>query len=183
MAPRLLPFRRSQGSGAPERPASRPPRLFLPPPGRLRRQRRDLLRLREERLRDLGGLVLEMFRQDSFREGLLYDQCNEIAAIEARVQELDSLLAATSPGRAGPTGRCACGATLIWGSHFCANCGRPAGETIVACASCGHALPADADYCPSCAAPVERGERSAAPAYSAEPTVVRPPNGDDAWGR
>src|SRR5215207_9634380 len=153
MARRLLPFRRSQEADPARRPATPAPRLVLPPPGRLRRQRRVLLRLREERLRDLGGLVLEMFRQDSFREGLLYDQCNELAALEARLQELDSLLAATSGGRAAPTARCACGATLIWGSHFCANCGRPAGEAMLACTSCGHALPADAEFCPACAAP------------------------------
>ena len=34
------------------------------PPSELRRERRALLRLREQKLRDLGGLSLEMYRRD-----------------------------------------------------------------------------------------------------------------------
>jgi predicted amidophosphoribosyltransferase len=38
-----------------------------------------------------------------------------------------------------------------WGSHFCANCGRPVGgQPVVACESCGHPLPADAQFCAAC---------------------------------
>ena len=122
-------------------------RRALPPPSELRRERRALLRLREERIRDLGGLVLEMYRQDSFREHLLYEQCAEVAEIEQRLYQLDSLL---EPRAAAA--RCACGAPLAWGSHFCANCGRSVAERpVVACPACGHALPADAKFCPVCA--------------------------------
>ena len=46
-----------------------------PAAGQLRRERRTLLRLREQRIRDLGGLVLEMYRRDEFREDLVYEQC------------------------------------------------------------------------------------------------------------
>ena len=55
---------------APAAPARRP----LPPTGQLRRERRTLLRLREQRIRDLGGIVLEMVRRDEFREDLVYDR-------------------------------------------------------------------------------------------------------------
>ncbi len=157
----LLPRRRrSKGeSGAP----TRAPRSSLPPPGELRRDRRLLLRLREERLRDLGGLVLEMFRRDSFREGLLYEQCAELVSMEARLAELETSLGG---GRTRLT-RCACGASLPVGSRFCPDCGRQAGERpVVACSACGHALAADASYCPVCATPVDD--------TSAEPLSVAP---------
>jgi glutathione S-transferase len=123
----------------------------LPSAGQLRRERRALLREREDRIRDLGGIVLEMIRRDEFREDLVYEQAAELIALEDRLRELEALLAAaTSVRRAPPTARCACGAPVLWGSHFCANCGRPVGETIVACTACGHALPADAKFCASC---------------------------------
>ena len=93
-----------------------------------------------------------MYRQDSFREQLLYEQCAEVAHIEERLHQLDALL---EPRRAR-TPRCLCGAPLAWGSHFCANCGRPVSERpVAACRSCGHALAADAKFCPVCAAPTE----------------------------
>jgi hypothetical protein len=131
----------------PVAPARRP----LPPTGQLRRERRGLLRQREERIRDLGGIVLEMVRRDEFREDLVYEQAAELIGLEDRLHELEALLAAaTSVRRAPPSARCACGAPILWGQHFCANCGRPAGEAIVACSSCGRALPADAKFCASC---------------------------------
>jgi predicted amidophosphoribosyltransferase len=59
-----------------------------------------------------------------------------------------------------PAGRCDCGAPLPWSSHFCPNCGRPAGEQpVIVCAECGHPLPGDARFCASCgAAAGESGE-------------------------
>jgi hypothetical protein len=99
----------------------------LPPSGQLRRERRTLLQVREERLRDLGGLILEMFRRDQFRQDLLVDRCAELQTLEERLAELDTLLAAAvSRGKARPAARCACGAPLFWGSKFCGQCGRPA---------------------------------------------------------
>jgi membrane protease subunit (stomatin/prohibitin family) len=112
-----------------------------------------LLRAREERLRDLGGLMLEMFRRDQFRQDLLVERCDELVALDERLQELDTLLAATvSARRPAPAARCACGAPIVWGSHFCANCGRPVTATppVVACAKCGTALAADAKFCAVC---------------------------------
>jgi hypothetical protein len=114
--------------------------------------------VREERLRDLGGLMLEMFRRDQFRQDLLVDRCDELIALEERLQELDTLLAASvSARRAAPAARCPCGAPIVWGSHFCANCGRPVAATppVVACAKCGAALAAEAKFCAVCGHGVE----------------------------
>jgi hypothetical protein len=101
-------------------------RRHAPPASSLRRERRALLRLREQRLRDLGGLALEMYRRDQFREDLLLERCAGLIGLEARIHELDVLLGAVrpAPGTAR-TARCECGAPLLWGSRFCATCGRP----------------------------------------------------------
>ena len=82
--------------------------------------------MREERLRDLGGLMLEMYRRDQFRQDLLVDRCVELRQLEERLAELDALLAAAvSRGRTRPSARCESGAPIFWGSKFCGQCGRP----------------------------------------------------------
>jgi hypothetical protein len=93
----------------------------LPPAGVLRRERHALLRFREERLRDLGGLLLEMFRRDRFREDLVRERCEELLELEDHLAALDSLLGIswTLPEPA----RCACGAPLAQEARFCAACG------------------------------------------------------------
>src|ERR671932_1595462 len=124
-----LPFR---GRGGEPQPRAAPPaavRRVLPPPAQLRRERRALMRVREERIRDLGGLVLEMYRRDQFREDLLLERCVDLAALEERIQELDALLLAASSRRRPPVARCECGAPIAWGARFCAACGRPVGGT------------------------------------------------------
>ena len=85
---------------------------------------------------------------------LLVEQCLEVVTIEERLRDIDSLLeAAVTARRQGLGIRCECGAPILWGSHFCANCGRPVGEEpIVSCPNCGNALAADARFCPSCGA-------------------------------
>jgi hypothetical protein len=84
-----------------------------------------LLQAREERLRDLGGLILEMFRRDQFRQDLLVDRCVELQSLEERLAELDALLAASvSRGKTRPAVHCECGAPIFWGSKYCAQCGR-----------------------------------------------------------
>ncbi len=91
----------------------------------LRRERRALLKFREERLRDLGGLLLEMFRRDRFREDLVRERCQELLEIDDHLAALDSLLglswALPEPAR------CACGAPLGEDARFCAACGRSVG--------------------------------------------------------
>ena len=107
---------------------SAPRRRATPPAGELRRERRALLRLREERLRDLGGIALEMYRRDRFREDLVLERCAELIGLEARIHELEALLGNARPLPGVPrSARCDCGAPLLWGSRFCANCGRPVG--------------------------------------------------------
>jgi predicted amidophosphoribosyltransferase len=114
-----------------------------------------ILKAREDRIRHLGGLTLEMYRQSNFKDELLIEQCREVVALEQRLHELDSMLNAVAVARRAPT-TCDCGAPVPWGSHFCANCGRPVGsEAVVACQGCGHPLPADASFCASCGRPAE----------------------------
>src|SRR5215218_3404059 len=146
-------LRRRDASGA---PVPAPVRRRPPTPGQVRRDRRALMRAREERIRDLGGLLLEMYKRDRLRPELMFDQCAEIVGLEERIAELDAALA-TLTRRIGET-RCACGAPLAWGAHFCANCGRPAGEPVVACAHCGHPLAAEASFCANCGRTAEPAE-------------------------
>src|SRR3954469_6874355 len=150
--------RKAGGEAAPPPPTPRAVRRALPPVSQLRRERRALLRAREERLRDLGGLMLEMFRRDQFRQDLLVERCDELVILDERLQELDTLLAASvSAKRPAPAARCACGAPIVWGSHFCANCGRAVAATppVVACAKCGAAVPAEAKFCAVCGQTVD----------------------------
>jgi transposase len=119
--PHLPGFRRAESVQS-----ARAIRRSLPPVGRLRRERRELVRTREEQLRDLGGLMLEMFRRDRFRRELLLERCAELAQVEERIAELDTLIAAAlSRGRVRPAVHCECGAAVFWGARFCAQCGRP----------------------------------------------------------
>jgi hypothetical protein len=145
-----------------------------------------LLRVREERLRDLGGLMLEMFRRDQFRQDLLVERCEELIALDDRLQELDTLLAATvSVRRAAPAARCACGAPLVWGSHFCANCGRPTAATppVVACTKCGSALAAEAKFCAVCGKAVSPEQRADAAAVEPPQELLEalPTTSQDRW--
>jgi hypothetical protein len=104
------------------------PAYVVPPPRELKRERKALLQVREDRLRDLGGLALEMYKRDRFVAGLVVERCAELVAIEARVQEIDDLLDGTAGLRGGRSGAvCACGAPLMLGARFCATCGRPSG--------------------------------------------------------
>ena len=141
----LWPFGRSR-AGTELRRASTP--------GALKRERRALAREREQLVRDLGGIVYEMFRLDRFRVELVTDRCRALVALDERIGEIDELL--SSAGGRRP--RCECGAPIPWGAHFCQNCGRPAGpRPVVACARCGSPLPADVRFCSSCGSPVELG--------------------------
>lgn len=124
--PRLQRLLRQNDETAP-RPRRRP----APPASELRRERRALLRLREQKLRDLGGLSLEMYRRDRFREDLLLERCAELIGLEARIHELEVFLGAARPAAGAPRSvRCDCGAPLLWGSRFCATCGRPVDAEI-----------------------------------------------------
>ena len=158
----------------------------MPTPGQLRRERRALLRVREERIRDLGGLMLEMYKRNEFRQNLVFEGCDELVGIEGRLAELDSLLAAAAVApRGGPASKCVCGAPIIFGSHFCANCGRPVGASpVVACSQCGNPLPADVRFCGNCGSPTSNpgaDRPSASSSRSEEDTAPEP--APDSWER
>ena len=111
----MSPFhRRKAGAAEIEGVAPRRPHAGL-----LRREQKALLRAREVRLRDLGGLLVEMYRRGAFREDLLAEACAEVVGIDARLADIDDVLHAD---RRAP--RCECGAPVLRGSHFCPNCGR-----------------------------------------------------------
>jgi len=90
-----------------------------PHAGILRRERRALVKARDDALRDLGGLLVEMYRRGGFRDDLLAERAAAIVGIDARLAEIEDLL--HTRGRAA---RCECGAPILRGSHFCPNCGR-----------------------------------------------------------
>ena len=105
----------------------------VPPVRELKRERKALLLIREERLRDLGGLALEMYKRDRFNAELFVERCAELVAIEARVHEIDALLDGTIRLRTGGGGAvCICGAPILLGARFCATCGRAVGEGAIA---------------------------------------------------
>jgi ribosomal protein L40E len=144
-----------------ERPPEPPHVPVAPAPGALRRERRALNRVREERIRDLGGLALEMVRRKRFRQDLLFEQCEEVLVLEQRIREIDEALQRASAARHRRGGlRCECGAPLAWGAHFCGNCGRAQGEPVVTCARCGAPLPADAHFCANCGSVAEASAHS-----------------------
>jgi hypothetical protein len=141
---RLIPsLRRSESEPEPAPEAAPPPEATPAPPARelavpaqprprlpnvgvLRRERRMLMRTREERIRDLGGLMLEMFKRDRFREDIVLEHCAQLVALENRLHELNVLLShASGRRRVAPGPQCACGAPLLLGARFCASCGRP----------------------------------------------------------
>jgi hypothetical protein len=116
--------RQPNDSGAPGRPAGG---YSVPPPRELKRERKSLLLVREDRLRDLGGLTLEMYKRDRFSAALVVERCAELVAIEARIQEIDALLDGSAGLRRTGSATCVCGAPLLLGARFCATCGRPVG--------------------------------------------------------
>jgi len=110
-------FRRDRaGAGSAELEGITPRR---PNAGLLRREQKALLREREAKLRDLGGLLVEMYRRGRFRGDLLAQGCAEVGGIDTRLGEIDDALHAE---RRAP--RCECGAPILRGSHYCPNCGR-----------------------------------------------------------
>jgi hypothetical protein len=113
----LIRRRANEAGVAPRRPAA----------GALRRERRALLKARENALRDLGGLLVEMYRRGGFRDDLLSERAAAILGIDARLGEIEAFL---HGARRVP--RCECGAPILRGSRFCPSCGRELGDARVA---------------------------------------------------
>ena len=93
--------------------------------GSLLRERRALVAEREQRVRDLGGVLLELFRRGERRDELLQTLCEEILAIEQRLHGIDTQVSGTGAADAPPTVRCVCGAPLAWDAERCEVCGWP----------------------------------------------------------
>ena len=123
--------------------------------------------MREERLRDLGGLALEMYKRDRFNAGLVVERCAELVAIEARVQEIDALLDGTrahSPRRrrralhlrrADPPRRAVLRELWPARSGLRRAAGRPDRTRLDdACPRCREPLAAGQEYCLECGARV-----------------------------
>jgi hypothetical protein len=96
-----------------------PPRLKPASSSALRRERRALKKLRDNRLRDLGGLMLELYRRGTFREDLVAEQCAQLVGIDDRLATMDAALHRGKAER-----RCACGSPILRGARFCPSCGR-----------------------------------------------------------
>jgi len=134
------------------------PPLMAPTPGpppRVppQRERRELARIREREIRDVGGLAVEMARRSDWRYPLLESRCAEVLALEERIHELDAIMAAGAMvARGVPAVECQCGAPILRGAHFCSHCGRPAPEApaVASCSHCGQPLPAEANFCSVC---------------------------------
>jgi hypothetical protein len=155
----------------------RPPRPPVANLSRVRRERRALMHERERRIRDLGGLMLEMYRRDQFREDLIVEHCAQAMGVENRIHELESILMRATSRRATPGPQCSCGAPLLFGARFCASCGRPtelaaAGEQ---CAHCGQPIAARASFCAACGAAVGAKSSSDSPDDKNEQTMEHAP--------
>ena len=143
--PRLPGFRRAPTSESPpyRRRRRGPSAARCRPPGSSAASGVPCSSSGRQRLRDLGGLMLEMYRRDQFRQDLLVDRCGELQQLEERLAELDALLAAAvSRGRTRARPRGASAAhPIFWGSKFCAQCGRPGRRSAAAAGRDAHERP------------------------------------------
>lgn len=122
------PDQRSTALAVRPKPRRRAIRLGLTQRGRLRRQVRFLRKQRELQMRDLGGLIFDMYRfgskrQDLVREKLrlMFEADRELRAFEAMLGGRRDPLAVREPGVGGSCPRCL---TLYsTDAHYCWRCG------------------------------------------------------------
>jgi hypothetical protein len=96
--------------------------------GRLRRRVRYLRRLRELQLRDLGGLVFDLFRFGEQRDDLVRDKLDTLTATDEELRWAEGVLGEPERERdlrvAGVGGTCPnCGALHSSDARFCSQCG------------------------------------------------------------
>ncbi len=110
-------------------PAHEPRRLGFRERSRLRRRVRFLRKRRELELRDLGGLVFDMYRFGSKRQDLVRDKLQGMFAADRELREFEQLLG-RRPRRldvreAGIGGACRnCQQLYSTEAHFCSRCGQ-----------------------------------------------------------
>lgn len=153
--------------------------------GSLRRRQRYLQRARHVMLRDLGGLVYEIHRQEHADAKALVDaKVERLAAVDAELSELDDALGPrgeTVLREPGIGGTCpTCGELHPSDARFCARCGSdlkpqdaspPAPEPAAAEEIAPSAEPTPATEAPTREqAPAANGSQAAAPA-TAEPAA------------
>ncbi len=122
------PDQRSTALAVRPKPRRRAIRLGLTQRGRLRRQIRFLRKQRELQMRDLGGLIFDMYRfgskrQDLVREKLklMFEADRELRAFEAMLGGRRGPLEVREPGVGGSCPRCL---TLYsTDAHYCWRCG------------------------------------------------------------
>ena len=122
------PDQRSTALAVRPKPRRRAIRLGLTQRGRLRRQVRFLRKQRELQMRDLGGLIFDMYRfgskrQDLVREKLrlMFEADRELRAFEAMLGGRRGPLEVREPGVGGSCPRCL---TLYsTDAHYCWRCG------------------------------------------------------------
>ena len=150
-----------QGSGmAPPKPGGKPAKRkrgkkATGPSAPLHDRRRRLVSAREATLRDLGGLMLEMYKRNRFREELLLDKCEEVLAVEVEIAHIDQRLFQLAPPNAAgvrPIGRCECGSPIYPGQNFCGVCGRGFATLTQnrMCERCGAGLRPGDSFCATC---------------------------------
>ncbi len=89
-----------------------------------------LAREREGRIRDLGGLALEMVRRERLNPDLLAAEAGRILELERLAAELESPPPEPQPEGDGVTEiLCTCGWALEPGARFCSHCGKPTTPT------------------------------------------------------
>jgi hypothetical protein len=98
--------------------------------GRLRRRLRELRRLREAQLLELGALVLEAHKQGRGDSPVIKSKAAEAAATDAEARAVADVLdtdagleTIVSAGIAGPCPTCGTLASTAW--RFCSTCGTP----------------------------------------------------------
>lgn len=108
---------------------------------RLRRRVRELRALHEFALRDLGGLVFDLYRFGRQRDALVRDKLERTLAIDQELRAHEATLGGDEE-RARELRLTGVGGT-------CPNCGEPYGSTAKFCARCGIEFAAPHDDQPS----------------------------------
>jgi hypothetical protein len=111
----------------------RPLRLGLRERSRLRRRVRFLRKQRELQMRDLGGLIFDMYRFGSKRQDLVREKLRLMFEADRELREFEAMLGGRRPPlevrEAGVAGSCPRCLTLYsTDAHYCWRCGLPLTE-------------------------------------------------------
>jgi hypothetical protein len=143
--------------------------------GRMRRRLRELRRLREAQLLELGALVLEAHRQGRDDSPVIKSKAAEAAATDAEARavadaldEDSGLETIVTAGIAGPCPTCGTLASTAW--RFCSTCGTPLDGRP-------DAAPRDVDTAPT---PLIDARDDSSPLTDAPTTEMPPTNGNGA---